>query len=62
MADTEFKKQLDKWIKSEEGRACMQGVTESSGKYLQNRLFLAFTAGYSAATERLRRLIKECEG
>jgi len=59
MSDTEFKKQLDKWLKSDEGRDCHKGI--AAGEYLKNRLYRAFAAGYNAASERLRKLIKECE-
>lgn len=58
MADTEFKKQLDKWFNSIEGRKCLAGKTE--GKYLKNRLWLAFIAGWNMANENLKKLIKEC--
>ena len=52
MPDTEFKKQIDKWFASVDGRACMKGTAE--GEFLANRLWLAFTAGYNTANKRLR--------
>jgi len=55
MADTRFKKQMDEWFESEEGQKCQEG--QPKGKYLYNRLFLAFSAGYTAAMERTKTLI-----
>lgn len=39
-------KARDKWLKSEEGKNYCKGST--SGQYLQNRLELAFIAGWDA--------------
>jgi len=42
----------DQWIESEEGRGCWKPynfLTNSGGQYLENRLALAFQAGWRAA-------------
>ena len=40
-----------RWILSAEGKGCAKGKTE--GVYLENRLSLAFQAGYDAAVKLL---------
>lgn len=39
---------FDAWLRTPEGITCACGLSE--GKYLQNRLWYAFMAGYSART------------
>ena len=39
-------KARDKWMDSERGRKCAEGVT--NGQYLRNRLEVAFIAGWNA--------------
>jgi hypothetical protein len=43
----DFKRELDKWMESEDVRMCRNGVAR--GEYLRNRLFRAFAAGWSGA-------------
>ena len=43
---SELAKARDKWLNSEEGKKCCEGTT--AGQYLQNRLELAFIAGWDA--------------
>lgn len=49
MSDTEFAKAWKAWLKSEDGKGCSDGVT--TGQYLENRLWRAFTAGWMAAEQ-----------
>jgi hypothetical protein len=43
---TPIEKALDKWLESEEGKRCSSG--SASGIYLDNRLVLAFLAGWNS--------------
>jgi hypothetical protein len=43
---TPFALARDQWLESDEGKKCGEGMT--SGKYLENRLFYAFVAGWNA--------------
>lgn len=45
---TPFKKAIDRWMDSKEGRTCLVGAAQ--GPYLFNRLHRAFSAGWSEAT------------
>lgn len=40
---------IDKWFKSEDGKKSTEGITH--GRYLRNRLELAFIAGWDARDE-----------
>ena len=39
---------FDEWLRTPEGYSCADG--RAGGEYLQNRLWFAFMAGYSART------------
>lgn len=47
---------LDKWFQSEDGQKCSQGTT--SGIYLQNRLSLAFMAGWEKCRKEMIKELK----
>ncbi len=48
-----FAKARDQWLKSNEGRALLEGTT--SGQYLRNRIELAFIAGGTAAEKLMQK-------
>jgi len=45
-------KARDRWLQSDEGKRCLKGKT--SGQYLENRLRLAFIAGWDACEQALK--------
>lgn len=49
MCKSRLAKARDKWLGSEEGKKCCGGST--CGQYLQNRLELAFVAGWNACVD-----------
>jgi len=53
MAKSPLAKARDKWLFSEEGKRCLEGKT--SGQYLENRLRLAFIAGWNACEKRSKK-------
>ena len=53
--DSKFKIAIDKWFDSNEGKTCRDG--NPTDVYLRNRLYLAFSAGWTAAMEEIKELI-----
>jgi hypothetical protein len=50
---SEFSKAWDRWRYGTEGEQCVNYGSLSGERYLNNRLFLAFTAGWVEAEQRL---------
>ena len=46
-----------RWILSAEGKGCMKGMAE--GRYLENRLACAFSAGYQTCVKLLTQPVEE---
>ena len=47
---------LDKWYESKEGQRCLKGSTE--GKFLRNRLYWAYMAGWQDCRKEIEKQIK----